>query len=158
MGPAVLDTSSFFIYPNVSEEAFAPEGFFAGRDDREWDRLLAATETRRFRPGEIVLPEGVADRALYLLADGRLELVREGARGVLATLEAPASLGEAAFLDGRPRPVAVRAATHGGLERLSWEAFEGLSARDPQLARDVLVDVGRVLAARVRAGAGNLGV
>jgi CRP-like cAMP-binding protein len=84
--------------------------------------------------------------------------VRAGARGVLATLEAPASLGEAAFLDGKPRLVAVRAATHGELERLSWEAFEGLSARDPQLARDVLVDVGRVLAARVRAGGGDLGV
>ena len=142
----------------MAEEAAAPEGFFAGRNEREWDRLLAATETRRFRPGEIVLPEGAADRALYLLADGRLELVREGTRGALATLEAPASLGEAAFLDGKPRLVAVRAATHGELERLSWEAFEGLSARDPQLARDVLVDVGRVLAARVRAGAGNLGV
>ncbi len=105
-----------------------------------------------------MLPEGVADRALYLLSDGRLELVREGARGVLATLEAPASLGEAAFLDGKRRLVAVRAATHGELERLSWEAFEGLSARDPQLARDVLVDVGKVLAARVRAGGGDLGV
>ena len=84
--------------------------------------------------------------------------MREGARGVLATLEAPASLGEAAFLDGRPRSVAARAATHGELERLSWEAFEALSARDPQLARDVLVDVGKVLAARLRAGGGDLGV
>jgi CRP/FNR family cyclic AMP-dependent transcriptional regulator len=142
----------------VDEAAVAPAGFFAGHDERAWDRLLAVTETLRFRPGEIVLPEGVADRALYLLADGRLELVRGGARGVLATLEAPASLGEAAFLDGLPRTVAARAAGHGELERLSWEAFEGLSARDPQLARDVLVDVGRVLAARVRAGGGALGV
>ena len=77
---------------------------------------------------------------------------------MLATLEAPASLGEAGFLDGRPRQVGVRATTHGELERLSWQAFEGLSARDPQLARDVLIDVGRVLAARVRAGGGDLGV
>jgi signal-transduction protein with cAMP-binding, CBS, and nucleotidyltransferase domain len=62
----------------------APETFFADRDERDWDRLLAATETRRFRPGEVVLADGVADRALYLLADGRLEVVRPGARGVLA--------------------------------------------------------------------------
>ena len=105
----------------------------------------------------MVLPEGVADRALYLLADGRLEVVRPGARGVLATLEAPAPLGEAEFLDGRPRGIALRAAGHGEIERLSWEAFEALSAREPQLARDVLVDVGRVLAARLRAGAGPVG-
>jgi hypothetical protein len=30
-----------------------------------------------------------------------------------------------------------------------------LSARDPQLGRDILVDVGRVLAARLRAGGGS---
>ena len=104
-----------------------------------------------------MLPEGVADRALYLLADGRLELVRPGSRGVLATLEAPATIGEAEFLDGRPRRVALRAIGHGEIERLSWEAFEALSARDPQLARDILVDVGRVLAARAAGRSRNLG-
>jgi CRP/FNR family transcriptional regulator, cyclic AMP receptor protein len=105
----------------------------------------------------VVLREGVADRALYLLADGRLEVVRPGARGVLATLEAPATVCEAEFLDGRPRSVALRAVGHGEIERLSWEAFEALSARDPQLARDILVDVGRVLAARLRARVGPIG-
>jgi CRP-like cAMP-binding protein len=105
-----------------------------------------------------VLPDGVADRALYLLADGRLEIVRPGGRAALATLEAPATLGEAGFLDGRPRTVALRALGHGEMERLSWEALEALGARDPQFARDILVDVGRVLAARVRAGGGYLGV
>ena len=104
-----------------------------------------------------MLPEGVADRALYLLADGRLEVVRPGARSALATVEAPATLGEAEFLDCRPRTVALRAFGHGEIERLSWDAFEALSAREPQLARDILVDVGRVLAARLRAGAGSLG-
>ena len=141
----------------MAAEVAAPATFFADRDERDWDRLLAATETRRFRPGEVVLPDGVADRALYLLADGRLEVIRPGARGTLATLEAPATIGEAEFLDGRPRGVALRAVGHGEIERLSWEAFEALSAREPQLARDILVDVGRVLAARLRAGAGSVG-
>jgi CRP/FNR family transcriptional regulator, cyclic AMP receptor protein len=136
----------------VAAESAAPETFFADRDERDWDRLLAYAETRRFRPGEVVLPDGVPDRALYLLADGRLEVVRPGSRGVLATIEAPATVGEAEFLDGRPRSVALRAIGHGEIERLSWDAFEALSAREPQFARDLLVDVGRVLAARLRAG------
>ena len=101
-----------------------------------------------------MLPAGLADRALYLLADGRLEVVRAGARSALATVEAPATIGEAEFLDGRPRTVALRALGHGEIERLSWASFEALSAREPQFARDILVDVGRVLAARLRAGAG----
>jgi CRP/FNR family cyclic AMP-dependent transcriptional regulator len=142
----------------VAAEIAAPETFFADRDERDWDRLLAYTETRRFRPGEVVLPDGVADRALYLLADGRLEVVRPGARSKLATIVAPATIGEAEFLDGRPRGVALRALGHGEIERLSWESFEALSARDPQFARDILVDVGRVLAGRLRAGAGSVGL
>jgi CRP/FNR family transcriptional regulator, cyclic AMP receptor protein len=141
----------------VAAEIAAPETFFADRDERDWDRLLAYTETRRFRPGEVVLPDGVADRALYLLADGRLEVIRPGARSKLATIEAPATIGEAEFLDGRPRSVALRALGHGEIERLSWESFEALSAREPQFARDILVDVGRVLASRLRAGAGSVG-
>ena len=141
----------------MAAESATPETFFADRDERDWDRLLAYTETRRFRPGEVVLPDGVADRALYLLADGRLELIRPGARGRLAAIAAPATVGEAEFLDGRPRTVALRALGHGEIERLSWEAFEALSAREPQFARDILVDVGRVLASRLRAGAGSVG-
>ena len=141
----------------MAAETEAPETFFADRDERDWDRLLAYTETRRFRPGEVVLPDGVADRALYLLADGRLEVIRPGARSKLATIEAPATIGEAEFLDGRPRSVALRALGHGEIERLSWESFEALSAREPQFARDILVDVGRVLASRLRAGAGSVG-
>ena len=105
-----------------------------------------------------MLAEGVADRALYLLADGRLEVMRPGGRAALATIEAPATVGEAEFFDGRPRTAELRAVGHGEIERLSWEAFEALSARDPRFARDILVDVGRVLAARLRAGAGHLGV
>ena len=58
----------------MAAESAAPATFFADRDERDWDRLLASAETRRFRPGEVVLPEGVPDRALYLLADGRLEI------------------------------------------------------------------------------------
>jgi CRP-like cAMP-binding protein len=141
----------------VAAEIAVPETFFADRDERDWDRLLAYTETRRFRPGEVVLPDSVADRALYLLADGRLEVIRPGARSKLATIEAPATIGEAEFLDGRPRGVALRALGHGEIERLSWESFEALSAREPQFARDILVDVGRVLASRLRAGAGSVG-
>jgi CRP/FNR family cyclic AMP-dependent transcriptional regulator len=150
---AALDSSSFFLYPNVDAEIADTATFFGGRNEHDWDRLLACTETRRFRPGEIVLRAGEADRALYLLADGGLELLAHGAAAV--PIEAPATFGEGAFLDGRPRTSSLRALTHGELERLSWEAFEALSARDPQLGRDILVDVGRVLAARLRAGGGT---
>ena len=62
--------------------------------------MLAATETLRFHPGDVVLRAGERDRAFYLLLDGRLEV-----EGTGAELVAPAALGVAAFLDDAPRAV-----------------------------------------------------
>ena len=35
--------------------------------------------------------------------------------------------------------------------RLSFEGFEALAARNPSLGRDILLDLGRILSARLRA-------
>jgi CRP-like cAMP-binding protein len=134
-----MDTSSFFVYPG--DEPLAPErGILPAATQEDWDLLLAHTETVRFRPGEWLIREGARDRALYLLSDGRLE-----------THVAPAVVGEVAFLDGLPQPRGLRAVTHGEAERLGYDAFEALWARAPGLARDLLLDVARIVAAQVRA-------
>ena len=75
--------------------------------------MLAATETLRFHPGDVVLRAGERDRAFYLLLDGRLEAEGTGTRSL-----APAALGVAGFLDGAaarrdaPRAHARRAGAH----------------------------------------------
>ena len=61
------------------------------------------------------------------------------------------TLGEAAFLDGTPRAVTVEAMSEGEMLRLSFEGFEALAARNPSLGRDILLDLGRILSARLRA-------
>jgi CRP/FNR family transcriptional regulator, cyclic AMP receptor protein len=138
----VIDASGFFAYPSELEPP-APEGLLSATSADEWSMLLSYTETRRFRPGEVVLRAGEDDRALYLLVDGRLE-------GPAGTVEPVAAIGEGAFLDGAPRGVTLRALTSGELLRLGWDAFEALAAREPRLARELLIDLGRLLAARLR--------
>jgi CRP/FNR family transcriptional regulator, cyclic AMP receptor protein len=145
-----MDTSSFFVYPTLVGDQPAPEaGLLAARTEEDWDALLAYTDTRRMRPGDWLIREGELDRALYLLSDGRLEAILPGRAG--RVIEAPATVGEVAFLDGRPRTAGLRALTHGEAQRLSYEAFEALSAREPRLARDLLLDLGRIVATRLRA-------
>ena len=151
-----MDTSVFFQYPTLGGGSPASEpapdpGFLPHATVEEWDAVLAATETLRFHPGDTVLRAGERDRALYLLLDGRLE-----AEGGGAELVAPATVGAAGFLDGLPRAVSLVARTHGELARLSWDAYEALAARDPRLGRTVLCDVGRGLAARLRAAGPTL--
>jgi CRP/FNR family cyclic AMP-dependent transcriptional regulator len=145
-----MDTSSFFTYPTLAADEPAPEaGLLATRNEEDWDVLLAYTDTRRLRPGDWLIREGEHDRALYLLSYGRLEAIVPG-RGT-RVIEAPATVGELAFLDGRPRTAGLRALTHGEAQRLSYEAFEALSAREPRLGRDLLLDLGRIVATRLRA-------
>ena len=79
-----MDTSVFFNYPTLGGGAAAPEpapdpGFLPHATVEEWDAVLAATETLRFHPGDVVLRAGERDRALYLLLDGRLEVEGGGA-------------------------------------------------------------------------------
>jgi CRP-like cAMP-binding protein len=59
-------------------------------------------------------------------------------------------LGEIAFFDGKPRSASVRALTDTELLRLSADAFEVLSTRHPDVGRKILLDLGRVLALRLR--------
>jgi CRP/FNR family transcriptional regulator, cyclic AMP receptor protein len=124
-------------------------GLLAARTAEDWDVLLDHTETRRLRPGDWLIRAGERDRALYVLSDGRLEAHVPGRPP--RAIDAPATVGELAFLDGRPRSAGLRALTHGEAERLSYDAFEALSARHPHLARALLLDLGRIVVARLRA-------
>jgi CRP-like cAMP-binding protein len=148
-----MDTSSFFDYPTLPK-AQTPRGntLLPERTEAEWDTLIAYMQTRRFRRGEVVIAAGERDRALYLLTDGRLEAIDDPPRPPIAS---PSIVGEAAFFDGRPRAVSLRALTDGEVLRLGYDSFEALAAREPVLVRDFLMDLGRILSDRLRsAGAG----
>ena len=136
-----MDTTSFFIYQAAAEERTPASGLLP----EEWEALLAATETLRFRPGDVVLRAGEHDRAAYFLLDGRLE-----SDGADSAVSAPAAVGVVAFVDGLPQAETLRAATHGELARLSWDAFEALAARDARLGRTILLDLAVGLATRLR--------
>jgi len=148
-----MDTTGFFAYPTLAAAAVArpaPDpGFLPHASAPEWDAVLAATETLRYRPGEVVLRAGERDRAFYLLLDGHVE-------AEAAMLAAPAVLGAAAFLDDRPRTATVRARGHAEVARMSWDACEVLAARDPRLGRAILAELGRGIAELARAAGSPL--
>ena len=57
-----------------------------------------------------------------------------------------------AFLDGAPRAVSVEAMSDGEVMRLSYEAFESLSARNPALAHRFIFMTGGGFTPRARGG------
>jgi CRP/FNR family transcriptional regulator, cyclic AMP receptor protein len=135
------------LYPGLAE----PDelAFLHGRSTDDWARLLGYTEACRFGAGESVVAAGELDRSLYIVVDGRLEVTAPG--GVrLAVIERGSVFGEMAFLDPGPRSATVRAVEETELARLSFDSFEILAARYPELGRAILLDLGRIVSARLR--------
>jgi len=62
----------------------------------------------------------------------------------------PAVVGELAFFDGEPRSATLEALTDVEGARLDEDGFQRLSAAEPALARTMLLELGRVLAGRLR--------
>jgi CRP-like cAMP-binding protein len=139
-----MDTSSFFTYD--ADATPVPHATALDLLPEDWTLLLATTDMLRFRPGDVVLRAGERDRALYLLLDGRLTVDPTG-----SAVSAPAVVGVTAFLDGLPHAETLRADSHGELARMSWDAYEALSARNARLGRAILLELARGLAARLRA-------
>jgi CRP/FNR family cyclic AMP-dependent transcriptional regulator len=121
--------------------------FMADATASDWARILGYGQPRDFVEGEQIVREGESDRALYFLTEGSVRLM--GA-GLFKTIDAPSVLGEIAFLDGQPRSSALWGASDGQIVRFDRDAYEALSAEDPELGRRMALDLGRVTALRLR--------
>jgi CRP/FNR family transcriptional regulator, cyclic AMP receptor protein len=144
--------AAFFAYPTEGGEERDSFVFLRDRPEDDWLRLLGYTEVRRFSAGETIISAGEVDRALYIVSKGRLETLLPGVEGDLhfGTIGPGSVAGEIAFLDGGPRSATIRAVSDGELIRLSFEAYEVLAARYPELGRAILLDLGRIMASRLR--------
>jgi CRP/FNR family cyclic AMP-dependent transcriptional regulator len=144
--------SNYFAYPGTAA-AGDDLVFLQQRSEEDWARLLDHCEVLRFRTGDLIIRTGEEDRSLYIIVDGTLEILLVDARGVeqhYGTVEPKSVTGEMTFLDGRPRAATIRALSDGDMLRLSFDAYETLAARFPELGRAILLDLGRILAVRLR--------
>ena len=135
----------------VATEAPSELVFLASLGESDWRSLLAACEHRRYSACDVVLSEGELDRSLGILLEGRLAYHSGGVNGTpLNFVDAPTIIGEVAFFDGLPRSGSLVALTDVELFRLEFDAFESLAAQQPRVGRAILLDMGRVLALRLR--------
>jgi CRP/FNR family cyclic AMP-dependent transcriptional regulator len=146
---------SFFDYPTSGPETAPPaQVLLADASEADWTTLLDYTQARRFGAGQEVLQAGGGGRSLYLLLEGTLEVVpppgRFGRKRPRVRLDAGSVVGEMSFFDGEPRSAGVRALTPVVLAELTQDGFDGLVAGHPELARRLLLDLGRILAGRLR--------
>lgn len=115
---------------------------FAATPDRALAGLAQAVVEVDVPAGGTVMEQGAVEDWLYVVADGVLEVRRDG-RGV--EVGPGGVVGELAVLDPMPRSATVVAVVDSLLLRLDKAAFDDALATRPEIARGVILElVGRL--------------
>jgi CRP/FNR family cyclic AMP-dependent transcriptional regulator len=152
--------SAFFDYPTADGSPAPAEGtddvFLANATDQDWATLVRYTTRRHFETGDVVLDAGGTDSSLYLIVDGTLDVLVPqsglfgGKQRLISTVGAGSVLGEMSFFDGGGRSAVVQATSPVNVAELSRSGFDALAAAEPRLSNQILLDLGRILASRLR--------
>jgi CRP/FNR family transcriptional regulator, cyclic AMP receptor protein len=121
--------------------------------DDDWKALVKYAQNIHFRTGDMLLNAGESDDGVYILVSGRVEVIGKGSFGAdksIAEIDEGSVFGELAFFDQQPRSAGIRAISDGDVLHLTHAGFDQLAAWNPVLARQLLFDLGRVLAYRFR--------
>jgi len=117
------------------------------------DSIAAIWEERVYAPGEFVLREGEPDRFVYVLLDGRAELIKNTSLGTspsrIGELRVGDTFGEVKIVDRQPSSASVVAATGVTVAAIDLDIFD----RHELLAEaraTVWRNVGQILAERLR--------
>ena len=132
-----------------AEDAFRP------RLTLEQWRLIAPYLTRHeIRAGDLLIKQGDADRTMYFLEQGSLQIfVTGGPPGSnrIAILRAGSVVGEPGLFGDSPRMANVEAMTPCAVWALRGPRLEELAQRQPALVLELLRTAGGVMAMRMRA-------
>lgn len=131
-----------------AEELLAQVGLFAEIGQRNRKRLASVMTSHKYGPGDLIMKEGEPASAFYIIASGRVEVVKGLDRQkpqALATLGPGEFFGEMALFEGYPRSASVRALEGTECLTLSrWDFLEELRVA-PTIAMRILAVVVRRL-------------
>ena len=120
----------------------------------QW-RVIAPFLTRHeIRSGDLLIKQGDADRSMYMLAQGSLQVFVSGGppgSSRIAILRAGSVVGEPGLFNDGPRMANVEAMTACEVWALRGPRLEELAQRNPALALELLRAAGNVMAVRMRA-------
>jgi small-conductance mechanosensitive channel/CRP-like cAMP-binding protein len=118
-----------------SRDALAACALFAGLPEDALSLLAATARRQTFAPGEAVVREGEASRALYVVASGEAAVVHGGHE--VARVGKGEVFGEMAFLSGAPRAATVRAGSALAVVEVDSHALGALLVERRELAEEL---------------------
>lgn len=111
-------------------------------------RLLWYFEPVKLESGELVIRQGDVDQSLFIVLRGRFSVERGGK--TIGALEGGHVFGELAFFDAMRRLASVVAREESEVLKLSRPRFDDMMRRDPKIACELALEIGRALSERYR--------
>jgi CRP/FNR family cyclic AMP-dependent transcriptional regulator len=133
------------MYP---EDVLASASLFSELSRRDLKRLAAATITRAYKKGEVIVKQDENAVAFYLITKGRVNVVRgakDESQTALAALGPGEFFGEMAILDSYPRSASVVAVEDTECLVLSRWDFLAEVRSNPNIAVQMLPVLSRRL-------------
>lgn len=131
---------------NTNYDAFAP--VFSAK---QWSVFETYLQRIDLPAGQGLIDQGAHDRNLFFVESGVISVHLVGEKGQmhLAILNAGSVVGEGSFFSHLPRTANVSAMNAARLWRLTPPRFGELSIRQPELALEVVLALGSVIARRM---------
>lgn len=130
--------SNFEVDDEELRTALRACGLFDSLDDSQFESIAASFDGVRLVTGDVLMREGEAADALYIVRHGRLRASIETPEGRPATVGEIGKhqvAGEMAVITDQPRAATVHALRDTDLFRLPSDAFSALVQRHPQMLR-----------------------
>ena len=123
----------------------------------DWETLFAHAQQVKIARGDVLIHQDAAERGLYFVASGLLELDSVPGLSAIVTVHPGSVVGELSFLDGKPRAAKVWAVADSDLYRLDLQDYQRFVDAHPRKACDLAFAIGRVVALRLRRTLSNGG-
>jgi small-conductance mechanosensitive channel/CRP-like cAMP-binding protein len=113
---------------------------FATLSDEQRHTIAAATRTRTFGAGEVIVREGEPGESMYVVASGTVAVLLGPNRHQLATIGAGNYFGEMSLLTGDVRSATVMAQDDAMVLEIDANLFRRLGAESPQAIERIGVE------------------
>ncbi len=140
------------IMQNRIQVIFRQIELFKELTDDEIQILAKITTEQTFSPNEMIFAENETRKAMYVVLDGRVELLKNDVYGqeqILRIFESYDFMGEGSLLDDYPHSTSARAVEATRVLVLNRKDFDGLLNQYPNIVHRILSSISRVISRRM---------
>lgn len=147
------------ILSDAETETLRDVGLFGGLSDETLHTFTSPLDVIELSAGAIIFHEGDAGREMFVVLDGRMEVIKRSNRDreiVVASLRRGTWFGERSILDVMPRPATIRAAEDSRLLRVTAHDLDVLYRRDLKSYTLLVLNITREMSRQLRLADGLL--